>query len=559
MPTFDELLDDLNFEVPDDDPTSSPSSSDADETRPPDPGWDHLKPSYWSAWLAHVAGNRLVVVVDRTRALAHGHIPYKLYAVDERGILDQGEAITSLCCNASERYLSACSGLDNRQFAACSKHGNNLPIVANADAIRANAGVSAETYPDCWRNAATVDVSEIDADLTVIGTPAGVWDFQEHRLLSPTEARERLVATTIRYSYDADADHPLAAELFTALYGDLVDTSTREFARWRLAATALVRRPRKELIAKISPSGSAKTTEDNLNRNVFFPLVVNGERPAIELNSRWNTGGSSHNSYLASFGRPARRINISETAGTKGRLKAFDSQLLRDLSEASTVTYRDPGPNPKVTLPFDAHLFISGNVPEQGQDLLHIAGTEDGAKAVRTRLRGSPYDAIPEEERNSLLRDYGNLGVASTPAERDDIEHFNRTLLRLMLDGIAQHWDALMDDIPTDTFSDSVINDVAGRGAPTWTTEWLPHVLTVAVDGKEETNTVEVYRSYLTWHEANVAGKPELQRTITNAVKAHYQAEYGKSTRVDDQGKRKEGLILVDLALADADFAGFTD
>ena len=357
--------------------------------KPPEPSWDGLVPDYQAAWIAHAGRGAVIVVRDLGQRRKDGNIDYTLYAVDpSTGRLDAGELMTTHRVNAASLYLAATVDLKKEEFAACARHAREMRDAKNAPKIAANVGASRVRYPTVWRDVPRFTPHDLDADLTVIGTPAGVWSVPDHRLLTPLEARDRLCTATIRWDYDPNAAHPVALEPFQYFYADLQDTTTLEFARWRHAATALVRRPMQEIIVKISPSGSAKTTEGLLQENAFSPLVISGDRAAIEEPSGYNTGGSSHNSYLKGFGRPARRINIPEVATeNKRHQRSLNSQLLRDLSEKPSITYRDPGPFLPQQLPYSAHLFIDGNEPKQGNDLLRIADPDsDNAKAVVRRL-----------------------------------------------------------------------------------------------------------------------------------------------------------------------------
>ena len=291
---------------------------------------------------------------------------------------------------------------------------------------------------------------------------------------------------------------------------------------------------------KISATRSGKTTEGNLQINAFAPLVVKGERSAIEQQSGYNSGGSAHNSYLADFARPARRVNVSEVAEGTRLQKPLNSQLLRDLSENATITYRNPGPNPKHTVPYDAHLFFDGNVPKQGQDLLQISNpNSDSSQAVIRRLRGSLYAQIPEDERRSELVNYGNPAKGCTPeTKKEDIADFNRTIVRLMFDGMATHWDLLMNDLPKDMYSRQVISGLQELGKPEWQVEWLPYALIKAGPDDEPTNTLAIYKHYLEWHDAHGEGNPASRRAVSEAVKQYYRLELGDPSHGYLGGKR---------------------
>ncbi len=510
--------------------------------KPPPPSRDGLVPDYQAAWVAHAADGAAVVVRDLEQRRKDGDIDYALYAVEPNtGRLDAGELMTKHRVEAASRYLAAAIHLDDDEFGVCARHAREMRDAKNAPKIFANVGASRERYRDVWRHVPVYTPHDLDADLTVIGTPAGVWSVPDHRILTATEARDRLCTATIRWNYDADAAHPVAMELFQYLYGDLQDTTTREFARWRQAATALVRRPMQEIIVKISPSGSAKTTEGLLQENAFFPLVSQGERAALEEPSGYNTGGSAHNSYLRAFGRPARRINVSEVATeNKRHQKPLNSRLLRDLSERPSITYRDPGPFLAQQLPYSAHLFIDGNLPKQGNDLLQIADPDsDNAKAVVRRLRGSPYTPIPDAQQRPELFDFGNPFKARNQEEAEDIAHFNRTIVRLMLDGMASHWVPLMEQLPHDSHSRALLDDLQNRGKAEWAVKWLPGVLKRASPVDSVATSRLVYADYVDWHQDNCDGNLAHKGVVGKAVIDHYGINpRNSSQRLDGRSVR---------------------
>ena len=313
-----------------------------------------------------------------------------------------------------------------------------------------------------------------------------------------------------------------------------------EFARWRQAATAIGRRPRREIVVKISQTQSAKTTEGNLQVNALHPLVVNGDRAAIEASSGYNAGGASHNSYLADFARPARRVNVPEVAaGGKQRQRPLDGQQLRTLSESPTITYRDPGPNLRQVLPYDALLFIDGNLPKQGQDLLQIGDdSNDSSDAVAERLRGSPYVQIPAEKQRSELMNYGNPSGGDTPEKAANITAFNATIVRLMCDGMAKHWDLLMEQLPKDGHSQHLIDELRNLGRPEWYSKWLPFALRAASPEDKSTDTLAIYQSYLYWHDENGEGRPATRRAVSEAVVARYGLQLGERKNHQVDGKK---------------------
>ena len=528
---------------------------------PPPPSWDTLTPDYQASWLAHVARDRLVVMQDLGAGARDGDIEYQLYAVDEKtGRLDGGELMTHYRAKASDAYLLSAnrhlSEPDQQaEFVACARHARELRAARSARTMAANVGMSRARYPAVWADIPVCTPRELDADLSVIGMPSGVWSIPGHRFLSPEEARRALSTVAIRWDYDPNITHPEALALFQYLYGDLTDTTTMEFARWRQAATALARRPMQEAIVKIAETQSAKSTEGLLQQNAFAPLVVRGERAAIEESSRYNRGGSAHNSYIADFERPARRVNISEVVTRDRRTqRALDGQLLRDLSEATSITYRHPGAHRRRIVPFDAHLFIDGNLPSQGSDILQIADPDsDSAAAIMHRLRGSPYEHIPRERQRPELRDYGSPTRGVTAEQVADVAEFNGTIVRLMCDGMAEHWDLLQQPLPQDEHSESVVQRIRTQGQPDWLAQWVPHALQQAGPDDEPTDTLAIYQAYLAWHDERGEGeRPATRRAITEAVRRHYGLQLGAAGHGYLDGRRTATRSCPGWALASA-------
>ena len=527
--------------------TTQPGDQAEGPATPPPPSYDMLTPAYQCAWLAHVARDVLVVMRDLPERARDGEIQYRPYAVDHKtGRLDGGELMTHYRAMASDAYLLSVSAHlsgpgQQAEFIACAKHALEMKAARSVRAIAANLGMSREAFSDQWTGIPICTPQDLDADLSVIGMPSGVWSIPERRFLSPAEARPKLCSAAIRWDYDPDTRHPVALALFEYLYGDLKDTNTLEFARFRQAATALVRRPMQEVIVKIAESQSAKTTENLLQQHAFYPLVVQGERAAIEERNGYNRGGAAHNSFLGDFVRPARRVNVSEIV-TRNRKtqKAMDSQLLRDMSEATSLTYRNPGAHRRRTVPFDAHAFIDGNIPAQGSDVLQIADPDsDSAVAIMHRLRGSPYTHIPKDQQRPELRDYGNPTRGVTPEQVEEIADFNRTVVRLMCDGMAQHWDLLQQQLPQDVYSQSVLRRVQTLGQPEWLEQWVPYALQPAGTDDESTHTLAIYQAYLTWHDEHGEGeRPATRRAVTEAVRRHYGLQLGEAGHGHLDGRR---------------------
>ena len=193
----------------------------------PPPGWNFLTPDYQAAWLASVAGDALVVVRNLDAHEQDGNITYTLYAVnDQTGLLDNGELMTHYRSEGSEAYLlSVVQTLSRRdqerELVACARHARDMRVARTAASIAGNVGMSRERYPNLWAGILVCTPQDLDADLSVIGTPSGVWSVRDHRLLTAAEARLKLCSAPIRWDYDPKANHHEAIALFEALYGDL--------------------------------------------------------------------------------------------------------------------------------------------------------------------------------------------------------------------------------------------------------------------------------------------------------------------------------------------------
>ncbi len=186
----------------------------------------------------------------------------------------------------------------------------------------------------------------------------------------------------------------------------------------------------------------------------------------------------------------------------------------------------------------------------QGQDLLRISGGSDGAEAVKDRLRGSPYAQIPKDQQRAELRDYGNPNRARNSLEATNIADFNRTVVRLMFDGMAQHWDLLMETLPQDDYSSQVVEKLKNRGKARWVVEWLPNVLRPTVDFEEDTHTLAIYSSYLAWHDENGEGKPVGRRKVTDAVLEHYGVVLGDRCDQKVDGRKIASTLCLGWTLA---------
>ena len=161
------------------------------------------------------------------------------------------------------------------------------------------------------------------------------------------------------------------------------------------------------------------------------------------------------------------------------------------------------------------------------------------------RLRGSPYTHIPKDLQRPELRDYGNPARAVIPEQVEEIAEFNRTIVRLMCDGMAEHWDLLQQQLPRDDYSESVLQRVQTLGQPEWVSQWVPHALKQAEPDDAPTHTLAIYKSFFAWHTEHGEGeRPASRRAVTEAVKRHYELRLGEAGHDDLNGKRTATIVL---------------
>ena len=120
-----------------------------------------------------------------------------------------------------------------------------------------------------------------------------------------------------------------------------------------------------------------------------------------------------------------------------------------------------------------------------------------------------------------------------------------------MFDGMYTHYDLLVDNpLPKDEHSSQVVQELQNSAKPEWQVKWLPQVLRQAEEGETSTHTLEVYESYLSWHDENAEGKPESRRAITNAVTQYYKMTLGEQDHQRRDGKQISYYYCPGYALA---------
>ena len=528
---------------------------------PPSPGDANIR--YLTRRFLRDFAEELVIALDPADSA-----PARVCLVAPDGVLRQGqfvgaaiqETIRSLHLDLLDQDFERRKDLDDliRFVRAAYRSGDLAEVNKQVGFILAGFLSQDGAYP---APLVVVLPQDLDADFSVMGTQEGVWFFPEGRLLNPDEARRKLVTVRIPWRYNPDSRHPMAEKLWEHFYGPPTQEPSDDvrFWRWRAAASALVRRPMKELMVKVCESNSGKTSEDNLNLFAFMPYVGEGERAAIEAPGRFNRGGSSHNSFLAAYGAPTRRLNVSEFVPGARDIDPppLNAGLLKRMADGPpTIDYRLPGPYSVESIPFHATLFLSGNLPKPGEDVLSIADDGDQADALRTRLRGLPFERISSESRDPALKDFGN----PHGQHRAEARQFNETIVRLMFDSIRCNWSLLQKPMPENNpASEAVIRGIKQAGQPRWRAEWLPDALVYREPGTgRPANAAETYADYLAWrHTEGEPGDPEPQRVITEAVWSEFLAPLSdkpKTYVTGSDGKRKkvvsftnfsEGQVLV--------------
>ena len=498
-----------------------PKTGDSGKYDPLAVGWNELHDMDLAGKLLHWHGERLVVAEDS--AIKKPRDPV-LYVVTQTGKLTANDApLRGLMADTADRYilLASESGLSDKEFVAVVRHARKLKDAATIDTIRRMALSAAYLYPtDCE----IAKLDDVDADLSVIGTPHGVFDIRALTYLPPAEARRRLVTATTPYDYKPNTGHHLIEKIYPVQPDDenlIYELNQLGFD--------LTHPPRRHFVAHIAAGGTGKTTRKNLISAALGYDYSKSIRPAALKDAGDFEGPSSHNGELLMFAAPTRIVWCSEASRldaegvnyVTGGERRIEAREIREKVQTFFPT---------------ATLYVQANMPANGGQILGLDSDNgnDAADALQKRIRAVVFDGIADPDER--IRDHA-------PEDPAAMRHLFSMLMRYAHAQV----DALAPPAPPAGVVASKERLIDAETAD-WKTDLIPDVFRFQrdTDGMEEVvaNSHDAYMQYLDWHELSHAlGKPKPKKVFTEALKQHYGDHNTKRAKLPRRVKDKEGRV----------------
>ena len=431
----------------------------------------------------------------------------------------------ALIVGAGQRYHDDCDqvlGEGRADYRRCSGHANQMQNERAPRAIRRMmTGVVAALRRDGPLPPEVVvkRKSEIDADLSCVGTPSGVLDLASGRILPPDEARQKLVLTSTGVDYDPRARHPKVDEILPPIGPNMVG-NTMAMYRAAILGYGLTHEPAREFMWEMCVAKSGKSTFTNALEQGLGKSYIAEIRPeALRPDPRRTA--SSHNGDLRRLAKPARFAFVKEFQGT------IDAGIVKGASGGDDVTMRRIYIEDEV-IDVTAHLWFMGNTQDEGGPQLGIANDDENARAILDRVKLLQRDRVPNPEEAVVNLREPEFGQAA--------------LARLVEYTMACR---VLSRFPASPLSNELLLESQRQAeAADWQQDWLRNV--VREKGGGDGNLTDacvtaVYESLRAWWVAYGTGRPPAQRQVTQAVNRHYVIE-PKQGRCPQHGGKVEGI-----------------
>ena len=384
--------------------------------------------------------------------------------------------------------------------------------------------------------------SDANYDLTAVGTPQGVLDLLTGRLLSPEEGRQRFITASIPDLYDPSARHP-ACDAILPPVGSLVLGSV-EMYRALVLALIFTRPPRREMLVEICAAGSGKSTFANAILSGWGPSYAGTIPIESLLEPRFKSRvANEHNGERYVLTRPSRIAFSTESSGG-GRL---DADFTKRVTGGDPITIRAIRQAPEQHVA-SAHLWIQGNLTDEGGLELGLAGDDENSQALRDRAKLLPRDRIPEEKQVS---NWVELGYQDT----DEALQYRQAVVARIVEYCRSfaglEWPA---DLPEMV---ELLEEQREAERELWESEWLPNCL-IHQEGAV-TPTASVYANFMAWMARNEPTTRDLkgQKTITARVARQYGVRATRERVGDSRPVRAfKGLAIPPISLFAGDFHG---
>lgn len=490
------------------------------------PGDQNCHDAANTARLLYYCGDRLVLVLPEEQD--EPGTPTAIYGVTPTGMLSWLEA-EAMVNEAAKRYAADCERLLGRsgreEYRKCLAHAARMQNKTAPRAIREKmTGVLMELLEEGSLPPGVViaQASEIDADLTTIGTPGGVLDLMSGEILLYDEARKRLVVSSTPVEYDPQARHFLVDVMLPPIDENWM--SCGEMAQYRtiILGYGLAHEPEREFMWEVTSASSGKTTFVNALKRSLGPSYISEIRPeALRPDPRRTA--SSHNGDLIHLAKPARFAFVREFEGP------IDAGILKGASGGDDVTLRRIYVGDEI-IDVTAHLWFVGNPKDEGGAELGVADDDENTRTILDRVRILERKSIPEPDRSVVKRQTAK-------------PEFKRAALARLLEYTMAC--SKLNRFPPDLASNQERREAQqNTERADWQRDWLQSVLRPRSeqDTMPDACVTAVYENLKGWWGRNSTGRPPKQGQVTSKVGGRYGAPMQR--RCPQHGGKVEGVFV---------------
>ena len=466
--------------------------------------------------------DRLVVALDPAAA---AEVEADIYGIDARGMLSGAEFHARVLATGRKYVVSAYthSGDDEKKFAKFVNHARRLRDAGTSRKLRAvAAGVIAELRAHRALPAELVvkTKADIDADLSVLGTPRGVLDLRSGKILPPVKARELFVLSSTGVHYDPSAQHDLIDEILPPV--DSLTEDSPGYFRARVIAFGMLRKPQREFLVEICDEASGKSSFVNALLQGLGSSYIQAIRKEALQPPKYLHGATAHNGDLRRFKAPARFIFAMEWSSS------YDRPLVKSVSGGDVLTMRRISQEDEQFRP-TAHLWLMGNSGEDCDAVLGVGGRDADSRAIRDRAKLLTRTKIPEGLQVKSVVDL------ATP-------QFKTAALARIVEYTMAFWNL---DFPKAIPSFAGLMDKQALAeTPVWQREWLPGALVpvppppagagiVAPALLGATNR-EIFEDLRGWFDQFGEGELPSAKAVGKALVDHYGMAPPRKTTIQD-------------------------
>ena len=474
------------------------------------------------ARLAQWNADRLVVALDPAAA---AEAESDIYGIDEFGMLSAAE-FHAAALRTGRRYAAECytrNGDDPKEFAQFVNHARRLRDAGTSRKLRAvAAGVIAELrgHGALPPGLVVKTKADIDADLSVVGTPSGVLDLRPDVILPPVEAREFFVLSNTGVEYDQTARHDRIDQILPPV--DSLTEDSPGYYRARIIAFGMLNRPQREFMVEVCDEASGKSSFVNALVQGLGRAYIRTIRKEALQTPKYLHGATSHNGDLRHFKAPSRFVFAMEWSSS------YDRPTVKSLSGGDIVTMRRITQEDECFSP-TGHLWLLGNSGENSDAVLGVGGADADSRAIRDRAKLLTRTKIPEDLQVKAVVDLCTPDFKRAALAR--IVEYTMTFGHL--------------DFPETIPSFGGLLDLQAQAEmPLWKREWLPNVLVAAPPPPPGAGVVppammgavnkEVFEDLRGWFDQFGEGEIPSPKAVGKALVDHYQMAAPQKTTVQD-------------------------